>query len=373
MKKRILFLMSDTGGGHRAAAQAVSEAIHYRYPGQFSTIIEDVWKDYTPWPISALASCYGWLISKGLVLWKILWYGSARFRIDKLMFTSLLPILKQRLTLYFNTIEPDIVISVHPLMNHLGLQLMRNARLAVPFITIITDLISFHPAWIYPEVTRCIVPTKSAQRSAIRLGMPPEKIDVCGQPLRLNFVHMNHNQRAVRKKLQLCEYRPVVMLMHGGEGAHCVLNIAQAIERSVPHAQLIIVAGRNQDLVIKLESVSWKTPVQVYGFVENVHELMVASSLLITKAGPNTISEACMAGLPMIISSHIPGQETDNVVFVKDQHIGVYAEAPTEIAVIAANLLAPNNKQLAIMAQNALRLARPSASLDIATKICELL
>jgi hypothetical protein len=35
MQKRILFLISDTGGGQRAAAQAIAEAIHFLHPDRY--------------------------------------------------------------------------------------------------------------------------------------------------------------------------------------------------------------------------------------------------------------------------------------------------------------------------------------------------
>ncbi|MDX1520522.1 MAG: hypothetical protein R3264_02750 [Anaerolineae bacterium] len=54
MKKRLLFLMSETGGGNRAAAEALVEAIEYRWPGQFDLIIEDIWKNQLPWPVKLI-------------------------------------------------------------------------------------------------------------------------------------------------------------------------------------------------------------------------------------------------------------------------------------------------------------------------------
>ena len=55
MKKRILFLMSDTGGGHRASAQAIKEAIEYLHPDRYDIIIEDIWKNHMPWPLNSSA------------------------------------------------------------------------------------------------------------------------------------------------------------------------------------------------------------------------------------------------------------------------------------------------------------------------------
>jgi 1,2-diacylglycerol 3-beta-galactosyltransferase len=56
--KHILFLMSDTGGGHRAAARAIEAALAVRYPGQFTTELIDCWKEYTPFPLSKAPELY---------------------------------------------------------------------------------------------------------------------------------------------------------------------------------------------------------------------------------------------------------------------------------------------------------------------------
>jgi 1,2-diacylglycerol 3-beta-galactosyltransferase len=51
-----------------------------------------------------------------------------------------------------------------------------------------------------------------------------------------------------------------------------------------------------------------KLKVSVQGFVQNVDELMGAADLLVTKAGPGTIAEAMTRGLPLVLSSYLPGQ-----------------------------------------------------------------
>src|SRR5215467_9156975 len=57
--KHVLFLMSDTGGGHRAAARAIDSALNERYPGEFTTEMVDVWRDYAPFPLSTMPDMYG--------------------------------------------------------------------------------------------------------------------------------------------------------------------------------------------------------------------------------------------------------------------------------------------------------------------------
>jgi 1,2-diacylglycerol 3-beta-galactosyltransferase len=123
----------------------------------------------------------------------------------------------------------------------------------------------------------------------------------------------------------------------------------------------------------KLEGVSWEIPTRIYGFVNNMPELMGAANILVTKAGPGTISEAFIANLPVILSGYIPGQETGNVTYVQEHRAGLLAEKPQEIANLVREWMEPDNPSLQEMARNAAALAKPEAALTIARKVCDLI
>jgi 1,2-diacylglycerol 3-beta-galactosyltransferase len=177
----------------------------------------------------------------------------------------------------------------------------------------------------------------------------------------------------LRGMLHLNLERPAVLVIGGGEGMGPVYEIARAIASNVPTAQLIIVAGRNVALKEKLEATHWEIPTRIYGFVTNMPELMGASDLLVTKAGPGTLSEAFIAGLPVVISGFIPGQEEGNVDYTLEHHAGVFASDPDEIGHLIRQWLRPGDETLSQMAANAADLARPEAALVIAQRLHYLL
>ncbi len=373
MKKRILFLISDTGGGHRAAAEAIDEAIHHLYPDIYETFIEDIWAEHTPWPINKLSGIYPWLVGSGLVLWKLLWLTTTTFKSYKIIFSGVSPVLQKRITRFFTEINPDIIISVHPLMNHLAIKLKDKAGLRrVPFLTVVTDMVSIHPVWICSAVTFCAVPTEAARQLALKFGMPSEKIMVTGQPVSLKFGSISTDQAQLRQKLGLQPDRKTILLVGGGEGFGPVFEISRAISRTAFQAQMIVVTGRNSALKRRLDQVCWEIPTQILGFVNNMPELMGAADILVTKAGPGSISEAFIAKLPVIVFGYIPGQETGNVRYIQDYRAGLLSEDPTEIARLIVDLFSANDACLQQMTRNAAALARPEAALTIAQKVCEL-
>src|SRR5262245_59166907 len=51
-RRRIVFLFSDTGGGHRSATEAMIEALDLEYPGVFDPRMADSSREYYPPPLT---------------------------------------------------------------------------------------------------------------------------------------------------------------------------------------------------------------------------------------------------------------------------------------------------------------------------------
>jgi UDP-N-acetylglucosamine:LPS N-acetylglucosamine transferase len=58
------------------------------------------------------------------------------------------------------------------------------------------------------------------------------------------------------------------------------------------------------------------------GFVHNMEEWMHACDVIITKAGPGTIAESFICGLPVLLNGFIPGQEEEgNIEYVLEHQV----------------------------------------------------
>jgi 1,2-diacylglycerol 3-beta-galactosyltransferase len=101
-------------------------------------------------------------------------------------------------------------------------------------------------------------------------------------------------------------------------------------------------------------------------------KLMGAADAIVTKAGPGTISEVLIVGLPIILSGYVPGQEDGNITYVVDNGLGTFAEEPERIAAIVQDWLRPGNPALVEMAGRARRLGRPNAAFEIAGRILDM-
>jgi 1,2-diacylglycerol 3-beta-galactosyltransferase len=213
-----------------------------------------------------------------------------------------------------------------------------------------------------------LVPTQAAYDRGLTFGVAAEKMRITGLPVHPKFTAGLLDKEQARQELGIKAGLPAVLLVSGGDGMGPLFEIVRAINQQALKCQLIIVAGRNQKLRDQLEAQSWNQLTQIYGFVDFMPKLMAACDMIVTKAGPATITEASIAGLPMIISGGIPGQEDGNIQHVMENKIGVYAPGPQLVAQAVAKWLKEPDK-LQKRAARAKNVSYPQAVWDIVEEV----
>jgi 1,2-diacylglycerol 3-beta-galactosyltransferase len=148
-------------------------------------------------------------------------------------------------------------------------------------------------------------------------------------------------------------------------------EVVRAVDRANLDMMMVIVAGRNQALQKNLSKKALQTAHEILGFVENMPDLMNAADIIVTKAGPGTISEAFTAGLPIILYTRMPGQEEGNVDYVVGKGTGVWAPTPAQVVNTLRDWVENPGHREAIAAVSK-RLARPEAAKNIAQRIIEM-
>jgi len=364
--------MSDTGGGHRSAAEAIAEGLDHIRPGEFDVQFLDFIADGTPFPMNRAARLYRPAVTYGGPLWGWFWRVNDGHRRMAILLKFFTPWARSRLAQLLRRTMPQVVISVHSLSNHLAVQAVRGLDRPIPVITLVTDLRRAYASWFCPGVDLCIVSSDAIRQKALACGLSPQKIKVVGLPVSLKFGQVVGEKSELKGKLISKPDLPALLLVGGGEGMGQVFSIARAIAEAHLPAQLLVVAGRNESLRRRLERVDWEIPTTVFGFVDNMPEMMAASTVIITKAGPATISEAMACGLPIVISGAIPYQEDLNVTYVVENGIGRLVEESGEIANLLREWLQPGNEELSRMSRNARRLAQPETTLEAARLIANL-
>lgn len=260
--------------------------------------------------------------------------------------------------------DPDVIVSVHPTMNHAPLietqHISKELGKHIPFFTVVTDLGSGHSMWFEKNVNKLYVASDRLYRLARRRGgTSKQKIFMTGLPIRHGFAVQAEQlgdrttaegkeyQRKMRTELGLVGDKPMVLVMGGGEGVGSLSDIVNSLYAELSQigvdATICVVCGRNEKLKVDLETRDFdqvaaeidnkgkrrslfsrfrrnkrknapeeieheaaprngKIDVVPLGFITSMPEYMVAADVLVSKAGPGTIAEAASVGLPVMMT-----------------------------------------------------------------------
>ncbi len=367
-KPHIVFLFSDTGGGHRSAAQAIIEALEIYYPDQVTTEMVDFFVEYAPPPLDLAPATYAQM---GQVpeLWEIGYRLSNGKRRSQMIQELLWPYIRKATANLVKQHPCDLFISVHPVVNTPILRALEDAP--IPYMIVITDMVTTHAFWYNQGATLTLVSTEEARSRGLEKGIDTAHIKVVGHPIADAFRRPSAAKEDIRKHLGWPQDLPIVLFIGGGEGMGPIEDTVRAVDSAAMKMMIVVVTGRNQSLKQHLKNASLGTSHEILGFVTNMPDLMNASDIIVTKAGPGTISEAFVAGLPIILYSRMPGQEDGNIDYVVNKGAGVWAPEPEEVVATLQRWL-DDSTLMQEVADISRSLARPEASKDIAGEIIKI-
>ena len=343
--RRFLLLYLRTGGGHAAAASAISEQIRSRSPESVVIPLDGV-------PAGSVVQRVfvesGYRLT-GIQL-PIFWaglYEISKLRIFQDIYAPLMGAFSTRhiaRAIMVNDIT-DVVVFHYLLARQLRAA-VRSLGKTVRVTVIVTDPFSAHPIWFYKHRFPTIVFSDRARASAIAPGLlPAGKVAVFPPILRPQFDTTPSPTRLerVRKEFGLSIERPMLLIAAGGDGLPGGSKTLRAISASRIDADIVVVCGRDQLFLRSALRVAKRHTsglVVVRGYVETIRELMCLASIIVTKAGPAMVMEALLLGRPLIISRYAYGQERGNVDFVVRNRLGFYEDNPRRIAHLVGKLLA---------------------------------
>jgi len=358
----VLFLTAATGGGHVKAAQALMEYMEKQLPGCKTRLI-DALKYINPIvdrlitgtylnTVKALPGLYGKfydLSEKGETITKLV--------------RGLNNILSHRLLQLFQEDMPDAVICTHTMPLQMLARLKKKGLVSVPVIGIVTDYTN-HYFWKLDGIDAFIVAHECIKDDMIKMGLRESSIHVCGIPVAERFAKEHTDRRICLAKLGL-ENKPTILVMGGSLGLGNVGQVFRSLLYMKQEIQIVVVTGSNKKLQQQLEAISADySNIRILGYTEKISELMSAASLIITKPGGVTISEALVKRLPICIMDPIPGQEERNAKFLRNSGAAFRLTDRDDLEYLLEHtLLKPNIlKRMSVAAG---RLAKPNACEEI--------
>ena len=241
-------------------------------------------------------------------------------------------------------------------------------------VVVITDLHP-HRFWLAPEADAFVVATEATAAECQQRGIPRERLHVLGIPTARGF-SLPVDRPALLRRFGLDATRLTLLVTSGGTTVGPFNRVVEALlrlEDALPgRVQLVVVCGENARAAARLERRvrTSPMPVKVFGFVDNMPELMGSSDLVIAKAGGMTVTEALNEGLPLILYHAIPGQEWFNAQYVSGHGAAIIARGPR--AVTAAVRKFVERPEPFVAMRNAARaLSHPDAAEAIASQVIQ--
>lgn len=266
-------------------------------------------------------------------------------------------------------LRPDVVVCTHAFPCGVMAEYKKLYADAPPVVGVVTDFV-VHAFWIHANIECYAVATEEMRHTLVARGVPRERIVVSGIPVNPAFGDPHPDRLALRERLGLPIDRSIVLLMGGGLGIGPLETMMQALDRvNVPLCAAAIVgrSSRSEQRVLEYAH-RIHYPLRVVRFVNNVHDYMHASDILITKPGGLTSSEALAARLPMVLFKPLPGQEERNTRYLVQRRAALRAKNGRDLTRTLQSLLASSEKREQMRAAMQ-ALSKPVAAVEIAAAI----
>lgn len=368
MSRRVLILSASVGAGHLRAAEALELAMKELDP-QATIQNVDVLKFTNALFRRVYATAYLDLANK---MPHVLgyFYDLLDRKPSRQQKSDRLRRLVQRLNLgkflkFLGGESWDVVVNTHFLPAEIIAALKRKKKFHAPQITTVTDF-EAHRLWVNDPCEHYFTATEEAARHLASWGVSPETISVTGIPIHPAFSRAQDSD-ACRKKHGLGSDRPIVLQLSGGFGVGPIEKIYRAILDVEAPLEVVVVSGRNAKLKASLEKIAppERHRAHVLGFTTEMHELMAAADIVVSKPGGLTTSEVLASGAAMAVINPIPGQESRNSDFLLENSAAIKLNNLSTVPFKLTALLR-DPERLAKLKSNARQLGRPQSAFEIA-------
>ena len=347
---KILIISSDTGGGHRSAAQALAEGLQKVWQGESIAVRVIKAVEQSHHITEKLVGVYNWTLRNKQGWMKYVYWAMNRFRPETREFF-------QRRCIGFcrDAFEkwcPHVVVSVHPLTQHIFGRVLRELNLTsqIPLVTVVTDpCYGFWRGWACDDVSLYLVANEDAQRQLVDYGVSPEKIKISGLPLHPKFKEVTETvAQDARRAYGLDPDKFTVFVNAGWIGGGNIPAIFRELVRGELDVQAIFLAGKNEGLRLEAEEIARtaKFPVKVIGYSDDIEKLMHSANVMISKLGGLTTFEALACRLPIIADTTTPPmpQEAGTVSLIAKRGAGILLEKASDIVPTIQSLIGDSRR-----------------------------
>jgi processive 1,2-diacylglycerol beta-glucosyltransferase len=348
MAKRILIFHTSVGLGHKSIAENIG---FFLERAGFEVKLADVLQVQKGTLVNITTWLHQLINTKTPYIWKWLYLNK---RFTDLTLSSRVRVAARNhspLKRLLDEFNPDLVITTQTTASAILEYLKINHLYNKPWIIAFSDY-HLHRYWLYDHPDHYLVNITEQKEEMIRLGIPAEKISVCGMTVKpLGEVDVP----AVKRKLNIPATNKVVLIGSGSLGTGVSIEWLRSLTNQIlaqsKDTSIVIVCGKNQALYETLENAHLPDKVHIKGFYKPMAELYAISSIFVTKPGGLTTAESLQRHLPLLITHWLPGQEELNITYLLANNLIIPRPEPASaeaIAHVVAQELASGNVSLSL-------------------------
>ena len=323
MKKVLILTSIKTGSGHKSSSNAIEKKL------------KDAGYDTKQLDVFPLMGKSGDFIENNYIpvttRAPYLYFAMQRFseHFPDVVHRSMYEQVKAGLLEEIRNYQPDLIISVQCMFTKAVSKLIKKYKLNIPFYIGVIDLIKPPAVWMDKDADITFVPTDVIRDDYIMKGFDPRRVFTSGFPVRDDIVVLN-KPKTVDSKVN-------ILMVNTSTDLKKNIKFVKEVSR-LENVSIKFICGLDKRLYQTLMKMKKEgtlpESVQVYEYVLNMNDFLAQSHIILTKAGPNVITEAVRSGTAIVITGHIKGQENYNYQFVTSNGYGLKCEDPDQIYAI---------------------------------------
>lgn len=374
MKKRIAIFYVNAGGGHSGTARALEKEFREKYADSVEPVLIDA--------VAGGPFITRWFLEKGYALavnnfpknWRAIYWLSKIQSImrgeDKVFTKTILDNISKKI----KEEKFDVIITLHFFLTSPVLNVLQENKLDIPIFSIVTDPFSAPPIWFLNKGIKYFVFSDLAKSIGVENKVPSENITVVSPLINNKFFEIkSKNKNSIKQNLSFPLDKRIILIAAGGDGLYRGDRVLAELTKMPNDYRIVVICGREEKFLRRAKMLQKKFSdkiVAVYGFVDNIEELIYVSDLVVGKAGPATIFESLAVGRPLVLTHYIWEQEKGNCDFVVKNGLGKYESNLDNIANVVKGIL-ENRTEYEEILKKIESLSFSNGVGDIAKKITE--
>lgn len=371
----ITIMHASVGSGHKAAANAVAQAID-RLRGSDNVpenVVVDVLDVLDFGRIKfdgnkTAASFTGATRPIYDITWRytltgrLLWGGGSAW--SRIMFPAFNDYVKEK--------KPIAVVCTHITAANVAVGARMMTEVDYPIICIPTDY-EIEGLWPHKEADLFCVASEFMAETLRPRKVPEANITITGIPVRGGFEDERFDRDIVLEQFNLPNDKKIVLVLAGASLPQPYVRFRMAIEQTLPYLRrfddmhFVFLPGKDIEYARNLKALFSGMKLEnatVLDYVSDMASLMRASDLAVLKSGGLTVTECLCARLPMLLVGKSYGQEKANTVMLTSFGASLHATTARELVLTLERIHRyPEALDALLIGGNALR--KPDAADDI--------